>query len=79
MVNQTIAAPRTQSAHFPNPNRFLRLPAVKDITGLGKTSIYGLIKEGRFPQPTKILGTRASGWREADVLAFINTPEGVTH
>ncbi len=76
MVNQTIAAPRAQSAYVPNPSRFLRLPAVKDITGLGKTSIYGLIKEGRFPQPTKILGTRASGWREADVMAYVDKPLG---
>lgn len=78
MVTQTIAVPRAQSAYVSNPNRFLRLPAVKDITGLGKTSIYALIKDGRFPQPTKILGTRASGWRETEVLAYVDPPQGAT-
>lgn len=76
MPNQGTATPGAQRAYVQNPSRLLRLPAVKDITGLGKTTLYGLIKEGRFPQPTKILGTRASGWREADVMAYVDKPLG---
>lgn len=48
----------------------LRLPRVLDLTGLGKTKLYGLIKEGHFPSPIKI-GTRISAWPESDVIAWI--------
>lgn len=30
---------------------FLRLPGVKEITGLSKSSLYALIGEKRFPRP----------------------------
>jgi prophage regulatory protein len=45
------------------PIRFLRLPDVKAITGMGRTKIYGLPD---FPRPIK-LTDRASGWIEAEV------------
>jgi prophage regulatory protein len=48
------------------PVRFLRLPAVKQITGLGKTALYERIKLGQFPPPVK-LGGRAVGWVEEEV------------
>ena len=37
---------------------FLRLPDVKAVTGLSKTSLYALIKEKSFPAPVR-LGPRA--------------------
>jgi prophage regulatory protein len=46
--------------------RFLRLPEVKAITGLGKTSIYEQIREKSFPAPVR-LGLRAVGWVESEV------------
>jgi len=49
--------------------RFLRLPAVQAMTGLGRDSIYRLAREGKFPKPIKI-SERASGWVEAEVEAF---------
>ena len=33
---------------------FLRLPEVKAVTGLSKTSIYELIREKRFPAPVRL-------------------------
>ncbi|MGB6689949.1 MAG: AlpA family transcriptional regulator [Terracidiphilus sp.] len=48
------------------PVRFLRLPAVKQITGLGKTTLYARINAGEFPAPVK-LGGRAVGWIEEEV------------
>lgn len=41
--------------------RILRLPEVMQRTGLGKTTIYKFIAEGRLPSPIK-LGGRSSGW-----------------
>jgi prophage regulatory protein len=46
--------------------RFLRLPEVKAITGLGKTSIYEQIRDKSFPAPVR-LGLRAVGWVESEV------------
>ncbi len=46
--------------------RFLRLPEVKAITGLGKTSIYELIRDKSFPAPVR-LRSRAVAWVESEV------------
>jgi predicted DNA-binding transcriptional regulator AlpA len=45
---------------------FLRLPEVKAITGLSKSSLYALIKEKRFPSPVR-LGARAVAWVRSEV------------
>ncbi|AHE55881.1 hypothetical protein NX02_21225 [Sphingomonas sanxanigenens DSM 19645 = NX02] len=37
-----------------------------DLTGLGRTTIYRLIKEGSFPAPFKP-GGAASRWSEAEI------------
>lgn len=49
--------------------RYLRLPDVKAETGLGKTSIYNLIRDGEFPKPVKI-SSRAVAWREGAIEAW---------
>lgn len=54
----------------PIANRLIRLDQVSDIVGLGKTLIYRLISEGRFPRPLK-LGLNASRWSEIEVQAWI--------
>lgn len=53
------------------PRRILRLPEVKRRTGYGRTSIYALMKEGKFPQSRKI-GTRAIGWDSQEVQDWID-------
>jgi prophage regulatory protein len=45
---------------------FLRLPEVKLITGLSKTSLYALIREKSFPAPVR-LGPRAVAWVRSEV------------
>jgi prophage regulatory protein len=46
--------------------RFLRLPEVKALTGLSKTSLYGLIRERSFPPPVR-LGARSVAWVRSEV------------
>ncbi|MGV8889806.1 MAG: AlpA family phage regulatory protein [Pseudomonas sp.] len=53
------------------PRRILRLPAVKAATGLGRTKIYDLMKEGRFPKSCRIAGAHAVGWSSLEVEAWI--------
>lgn len=45
---------------------FLRLPDVKALTGLSKTSLYALVRERSFPAPVR-LGPRAVAWVRAEV------------
>lgn len=45
---------------------FLRLPEVKLVTGLSKTSLYALIREKSFPAPVR-LGPRAVAWVKSEV------------
>ena len=45
---------------------FIRLPEVKAITGLSKTSLYALIKEKSFPAPVH-LGPRAVAWVKSEI------------
>src|ERR1700733_8301350 len=45
---------------------FLRLPEVKAMTGLSKSSLYAFIKEKSFPAPGG-LGARASAWIRSEV------------
>lgn len=45
---------------------FLRLPEVKAMTGLSKSSLYALIKEKSFPAPVR-LGARTVAWVRSEV------------
>lgn len=52
------------------PEGFVRLPVVLQILGIGKTSWWCGIRDGRFPKPVK-LGPRTSAWRVEDIRALI--------
>lgn len=62
--------PRSPAA--PPLTRFLRLPEVMRLTGLGQDSIYRLGREGSFPKPRKI-SERATGWREDEIRTWIDS------
>jgi len=50
--------------------RILRLPAVMEITGLGRSAIFKAVAENRFPPPVPLApGCRAVGWPESDIAA----------
>jgi prophage regulatory protein len=52
------------------PIRILRLAQVIDMTGLGKTKIYELQAQGRFPMSVRIT-THSVGWVEHEVQAWL--------
>lgn len=54
----------------PEPERLLSLPEVEQQTGLKKTTIYGLIRQGGFPPPIR-LTRRASRWPASQVQGWI--------
>ena len=51
-------------------NALLRLPRVRELTGLSRSSIYRLAQAGDFPRPIK-LGQRASAWSAEQVQHWI--------
>jgi len=59
------------------PRRCLmRLPAVKGRVGMGRTTIYGKIKDGSFPRPVSI-GDRSVAWDSFEIDKWIEkTIEG---
>lgn len=52
------------------PPRLLRRPEVERLTGLARSSLYDLIRAGRFPAPIP-LTTTARAWVESEVLEFV--------
>jgi prophage regulatory protein len=54
--------------------RILRRPEVERRTSLSKSSIYSWMARGDFPRPVA-LGTRAVGWRESDIEAWLAARE----
>jgi len=51
-------------------HRLIRSKEVQAITGLPKSSLHNMARDGRFPRPLK-LGARAVAWRESDVAEWI--------
>ena len=50
--------------------RILRLPEVKKVTGLSRSTVYLRIAQGNFPKPIA-LGGRAIGWLENEINGWI--------
>ena len=57
-------------------HKILRLPEVKKITGLGRSSIYSMMEAGTFPRQIP-LGMRAVGWLESEIKEWIEQRAGL--
>ncbi len=60
------------------PSLFLRLPAVMKLTGLGRSTIYRMVADNRFPCPVRI-ASRAVAWRRTDLDRWSESRPAVTH
>lgn len=49
----------------------LRIPQVMERTGLRRTTIYKLMREGNFPKPRQLTSS-AVGWREDEVEEWLS-------
>jgi prophage regulatory protein len=61
-----------------SPSLLLRLPAVMKMTGLGRSTIYRMVAQQRFPCPVRIT-SRAVAWRRADVDQWSDACPAATH
>jgi prophage regulatory protein len=57
-----------------NSQTLLRLPAVIEMTGLGRSTIYKLMAEGQFPCSRRI-SSRLVAWSTGDIAQWIDTRE----
>lgn len=57
--------------------RFARMTTVVRMTGLCRATIYRMIADKRFPAQVRI-GSRAVGWRVADLEQWSNERTGST-
>lgn len=58
--------------------RIARLPTVVRLTGLGRSTIYRLMAEQKFP-PQVRLGPRAVGWRMTDLERWSAARPSIQH
>ncbi|MGY0193856.1 helix-turn-helix transcriptional regulator [Leptothrix sp. BB-4] len=56
----------------------LRISAVTRLVGLGRSTIYRLMAESRFPTPVR-LSTRAIAWRRSDLERWSAERPPATH
>jgi prophage regulatory protein len=57
---------RARSALVAETSIFIRMTSVTRLTGLGRSTIYRLVAQRRFPSPVR-LTSHAVAWRLADV------------
>lgn len=50
--------------------KILRWPDVHSATGLSRTTIWRLIRAGKFPASVKITD-HATGWKQSEVAAWL--------
>lgn len=60
------------------PTVFVRMAAVVRMTGLGRSTIYRMMAEDRFPSPVR-LAKRAIAWRRSDLEQWSAGRPTVSH
>ena len=50
--------------------RFLRIAAVAERTGMSRSWLYREIKRGAFPRPLKTVGKNVSIWPESSIAEW---------
>lgn len=74
MAAKNHSADVNASATPENIDRVLRLPEVLRSLGIGRTTLYLLVRDGRFPAPLHV-STRVRGWRQSTVNQYLESVE----
>lgn len=51
---------------------YVRLSQILTVIPISKSTWWAGVKSGRYPQPTRALGTRITAWRVEDIRALID-------
>jgi prophage regulatory protein len=77
MISMNAASDTKRNGRFERlESLVLRDRQVEDLTTLSRATRWRLEREGKFPQRIK-LGPRACAWRRRDILAWIESRQGV--
>lgn len=71
VAQQLTAARESQQAH--RTLRLIRLAEVMHKTGMGRSWVFQAVKDGKFPAPISIAGSRAVGFIEHEVDSWIES------
>ena len=73
MLNEHLRRNGSSESFLQSPFAILRMPDVLELIGLSRTSLWRRIRSGDFPAPVKLggHGSRAVGWRRADVERWL--------
>lgn len=61
-----------QQLAFQQPVALLTMPKVENLVGFKKSTIYTLVKEGKFPTPIQV-GARRIGFRSDEIDRWIKS------
>ncbi len=71
-VIRDSSSQQADSAPVPEPvDRILRIGMVCEVTGLGKSTLYRMMREGKFP-PARRISSNSIGWRLSEVNAWMD-------
>ena len=67
---QSQAVEQNPADHL--PMRFIRLPEVREMTGVRNSTIYRLMAEGKFPKNIALVpGGRATAWLYSEIVEWM--------
>ncbi len=61
------------TVYSPTP-KLIKLPEVMEICGIGKTTIYELMKVGKFPQTVPMGVVRCAFWLNTEIYVWVSSP-----
>ena len=53
--------------------KLLRMPAVMEMTGLGQRTVYQLVREKKFPPPTRVAVPNMTVWSSDVIEKWVQT------
>ena len=53
--------------------KLLRLPAVMEMTGISRSSVYRLVQENKFPKPVHVAVPKMTVWPSDVVEQWVQT------
>lgn len=77
VCDETLSSPPSRPVPATLGPRILRIQEVTQRVGLGRSSLWRMVKEGHFPAPCR-LGSRAVGWRDIEVDEWVRRREAAS-
>lgn len=60
---------------FDTGAQFMRRTEIEQVLRIGRSTIYGLMSQGKFPKPVRI-SPRSVAWRVSDIEDYLKKLQG---